>query len=80
MTYPDEHAGELSREALFEVLEQVDLTYLLDRDGVMVSHTIDAFSIRSGCSEVDASESTHGERYLKQTHTDTLCSSWRTGL
>ena len=42
MTYPDEHAGELSREALFEVLEQVDLTYLLDRDGVMVSHTIDA--------------------------------------
>ena len=56
MTYPDEHAGELSREALFEVLEQVDLTYLLDRDGVMVSHTIDAFRIRSGCSEVDASE------------------------
>ena len=48
MTYPDEHAGELSREALFEVLEQVDLTYLLDRDGVMVSHTIDAFRIRSG--------------------------------
>ena len=46
MTYPDEHAGELSREALFEVLEQVDLTYLLDRDGVMVSHTIDAFRIR----------------------------------
>ena len=37
MTYPDEHAGELSREALFEVLEQVDLTYLLERDGVMVN-------------------------------------------
>ena len=47
MTYPDEHAGELSREALFEVLEQVDLTYLLDREGVMVSHAIDAFRIRS---------------------------------
>lgn len=37
MTYPDKHAGGLSREALFAALEQVDLTYLLDREGVMDS-------------------------------------------
>ena len=34
---PDEHAGELSRSALSEVLEQVDLSYLLEREGVMDS-------------------------------------------
>eukprot|EP01048_Picozoa_sp_COSAG05_P004922 COSAG05_NODE_279_length_12322_cov_79.874744_14_plen_51_part_00 len=37
MTYPSEHAGELSRQALFAILEQVDLTYLLDREGAMDS-------------------------------------------
>lgn len=59
MTYPDENAGKLSREDLFDVLDQVrgqlcssvqyrdqltcyslrqvDLTYLLDREGVLDS-------------------------------------------
>lgn len=35
MTYPDEHADEISRESLLAVLEQVDLAHLLDREGVM---------------------------------------------
>ena len=41
LTYPDTSGGEdLTRERMLEILEAVDLTHLLDREGALTNNEI----------------------------------------